>query len=261
MAASVADTDEASASRKSVTGVLAELPSGDVDVLEFGCGRGARTLSLAPHVRSAIGVDPERTSIAHARRTLSAAPRENCAFLLMKKGCIPLPDASVDAVFSIDAFPRIVDVSLAFGEIARVLRPGGVLVTRFSPLFYSPYGYDMRFACHVPYAHLLFGLDSILALRRERTGHLLEVTTWQGTGLNCHRFMEFKRAVLGAKLELVRFDPVPVPRLAALTRVPVLRDFFTVGIDCLARRPVVDAAHPPPTSSGQLEPTEKATSA
>src|SRR3954470_18430401 len=59
MAASVEDTHEASASQKSIAGVLAELPSGDVDVLEFGCGRGARTLSLAPHVRSAIGVDAE----------------------------------------------------------------------------------------------------------------------------------------------------------------------------------------------------------
>jgi hypothetical protein len=108
----------------------------------------------------------------------------------------------------------------------------------------------------VPYAHLLFGLDAILALRRERTGHLLDVVDWQGTGLNGRRFADFKRAALGAKLELVRFNAVPVLGLTRLTRVPFVSDLFTFGVDCVARRPAVPAAAKP-----QATPIERTTPA
>ena len=226
-------------------GYLSELPSRDVDVLDFGCGWGGETLWLASKVRSVTGVDIEAASIAQARRALGRTRISNCSFHAMKDGCIPLPDASVDAVFSTDTFEHVMDLETAFGEIARVLRPGGTLVTRFGPLFYSPYGYHMQWACRVPYAHVLFGLDAVLALRRERTGHPLDVADWQGTGLNCRRFAEFKRAALGAKLELVRFDAVPVLGLAPLTRLPLVRDLFIFGVDCVARRPRRESVLPP----------------
>lgn len=226
---------------------LSELPSREVDVLDFGCGWGGETIWLASKVRSVVGVDIESSSIAQARRALGGTRLNNCAFLAMKHGSVPLPDASVDAVFSTDTFEHVMDLDLAFGEIARVLRPGGVLVTKFGPLFYSPYGYHMQWACRVPYAHLLFGLDAVLALRRERTGHLLDVPDWQGTGLNCRRFADFKRAALGARLDLVRFEPVPVLGLAPLTRLPLVRDLFIFGVDCVARRPMAAAVPTPPT--------------
>jgi SAM-dependent methyltransferase len=236
MTAEEQTTHEVAKASTSMGAYLTELPSRDVDVLDFGCGWGGETLWLATKVRSVVGVDVERSSIQQARRALSHAGSSNCAFRLMKDGCIPLGDASVDAVFSTDTFEHVMDLRLAFGEIARVLRPGGVLVTKFGPLFYSPYGYHMQWACRVPYAHLLFGLDAVMALRRERTGRLLEVTNWQGTGLNCRRFSDFKRAVLGSGLQLKRFDAVPVLGLTPLTRVPLLRDLFIFGVDCVACR-------------------------
>lgn len=235
---------------------LSELPSRDVDVLDFGCGWGGETLWLASKVRSVVGVDIEESSVRQAQSALARTRLRNCAFLLMQDGSIPLADASVDAVFSTDTFEHVMNLDVAFGEIARVLRPGGLLVTRFGPLFYSPYGYHMQWACRVPYAHLLFGLDPILALRRERTGHLLDVTDWQGTGLNCRRFGDFKGAAIRARLELVRFEPVPVMGLKPLTRVPFIRDLFTFGVDCVARRPARDRVSQPTPA-----PAENATSA
>jgi SAM-dependent methyltransferase len=215
---------------------LSELPSRDVDVLDFWCGSGGQAIWLASKVRSIVGIDVNRSNIQQARRAASRARLRNCTFQLMKDGCIPLPDASVDAVFSTDTFEHVMDLRLAFSEIARVLRPGGILATKFGPLFYSPYGYHMQWACSVPYAHLLFGLDAVMTLRRERTGHLVDVQNWQGTGLNCRRFGDFRRAALASGLELQRFDAVPVLGLTPLTRIPVLRDFFIFGIDCVARR-------------------------
>jgi SAM-dependent methyltransferase len=216
---------------------LDELPSRAIDVLDFGCGWGGETIWLASQVRSVVGVDVDRSSIEQARRALRAAALDNCRFVAMSEGRIPLPDATIDAVFSTDTFEHVMDLGLAFREIARVLRPGGSLVTRFGPLFYSPYGYHMQWACQVPYAHLLFGLDAVMALRRERTGQLLEVRTWQDTGLNCRRYRDFRSAALAAGLSLQRFRPVPVRGLTALTHLPALRDLFIFGVDCVARKP------------------------
>ncbi len=216
---------------------LDRLPHHDVDVLDFGCGWGGETLWLASHVRSVVGVDVDRDSLDQASRALAERPVDNCRFLLIEHGRLPLPDASVDAVFSTDTFEHVMDLELAFAEIARVLRPSGLLVTRFGPLFRSPYGYHMQWACRVPYAHLIFGLEPVLALRTDHTGQHLDVDTWQATGLNCRRFAEFRGAARASGLELLTFDPIPVLGLASLTKLPWLRDLFIFGVDCVARRP------------------------
>jgi SAM-dependent methyltransferase len=248
-------THEVAAPGASAGAYLAELPSRDVDVLDFWCGSGGEAIWLAPKLRSVVGVDTKRSNIQQARRAVSRARLSNCTFQLMKDDCIPLPDASVDAVFSTGAFEHVMDLRLAFSEIARVLRPGGILATKFGPLFYSPYGYHMQWACRVPYAHLLFGLDPVMTLGRERTGQLLDVQDWRETGLNCCRFADFRRAALASGLELRRFDAIPVLGVRPLTRVPVLRDLFIFGIDCVLRRPVRT------TGAGvDVAPVEKVTS-
>jgi SAM-dependent methyltransferase len=237
----------ASTASASVGAYLNELPTRDVDVLDFGCGSGRDTIWLASQVRSVVGVDADGSRIAQARRALKATPLRNCAFAPMVDGRIPLAGASVDAVFSTDAFERVLDPEFAFREVARVLRPGGLLISRFGPLFYSPYGYQMTWACGVPYAHLLFGLNAVLALARERRSHLVEVRSWQGAGLNCRRFREFKEAAIGAGLSLKRFEPIPVRGLRRLTRVPLFGDLFIFGVDCVAQRP--GATHPTVTNA------------
>lgn len=231
---------EVSKASASMGKYLNELPSRRVDVLDYGCGWGGETLWLASQVHSVVGVDVDRSSIEQAKRALKKSAIGNCAFLAMPDGRIPLPDNSVDAVFSTDTFEHVMDLDLAFREIARVLRPGGALVTRFGPLFYSPYGYHMQWACQVPYAHLLFGLDAVLTLRRERTGQLFEVQTWQATGLNCRRYGEFRTAARASGLALRRFDAIPVARLTPLALLPIVGDLFIFGIDCVARKPAAE---------------------
>jgi SAM-dependent methyltransferase len=216
---------------------LDQLPRRDVDVLDYGCGWGGETLWLAPRVRSVVGVDVDEASLDQARRACAGSAVRNCRFVSSDNGRIPLPDASVDAVFSTDTFEHVMDLDVAFAEIARVLRPSGLLVTQFGPLFYSPYGYHMQWACRVPYAHLLFGLDAVLALRADRVGHTWTASSWEATGLNCRRFREFRRAAASSGLELLRFVPIPVLGLTLLARLPWLGDLMTFGVDCLARRP------------------------
>jgi SAM-dependent methyltransferase len=215
----------------------------DIDVLDYGCGWGGETLWLAERVRSVIGVDVERNAVAQAEAARVAKGIGNCRFASSEEGRLPLPDASVDAVFSTDTFEHVMDLDLAFGELYRVLRPGGVLRTRFGPLFYSPYGYHLHWACQVPYAHLLFGIRPILQLRNERAGTVLQAETWEDTGLNRKRFSDFRAAARRAGFAVQRFEPVAVRELRRLATLPLIGDLFTFGVDCFIRKPIADTRH------------------
>ena len=221
---------------------LSECPSRDIHVLDFGCGWGGETLWLAKRVKTVTGYDVERSSIEQAERALAADGATNCRFVSSDDGRLPLPDNSVDAVFSTDTFEHVMNLELAYSEIFRVLRPGGVFTTAFGPLFYSPFGYHLHWACQVPYAHLLFGLAPILELRLEHDGTRLPAKRWEETGLNKKRFGDFRTATRAAGFELVRFDAVPVRGLSIATKIPGLRDLLTFGVDCVARKPASLAA-------------------
>jgi ubiquinone/menaquinone biosynthesis C-methylase UbiE len=90
-------------------------------VLDLAAGTGKLTRVLAP-LADVIAVEP----LAGMRRVLE----ERVPGVRVLDGtaeAIPLPDASVDAVFVAEAFHWF-DAPAALAEIARVLRPGGTLV-------------------------------------------------------------------------------------------------------------------------------------
>jgi SAM-dependent methyltransferase len=216
---------------------LAELGSRDVDVLDFGCGWGGETLWLAKHARSVVGVDIEASAIDQANRACAASTATNCRFVHARSGVLPFDDRSFDAVFSTDTFEHVMDLDSAFRELFRVLRPGGIVLSRFGPLFFSPQGYHLYWACQVPYAHLLCGLDAVVALRNARCDTPREATTWQSLGLNGHRYGDYKRSATAAGFTLERFERIPVRRLRWLASVHGIGDLLTFGIDCRLRRP------------------------
>jgi SAM-dependent methyltransferase len=209
---------------------------GTLDILDFGCGWGGETLWLAQRARSVSGVDVDDTAIAQARQALESSAVRNCRFEWSSDGRLPFADASFDAVLSTDTFEHVMDLDLAFGEIARVLKPGGSLLTRFGPLFRSPHGYHLYWACQVPYAHLIFGLDAIAAMRASRGGSRQQPASWRDLGLNGRRFRDYVASVERAGFEVVRFRPIPVRGLKTLASLPVVGDLFIFGVDCHIRR-------------------------
>lgn len=218
---------------------LAELGAervGSLDILDFGCGWGGETLWLAGRARSVCGVDVDEKAIAQARKASAASAVGNCRFEWSCDGRLPFADASFDAVLSTDTFEHVMDLDLAFSEIARVLKPGGSLLTRFGPLFHSPHGYHLYWACQVPYAHLIFGLDAIAAMRASRGGSAKQPASWRELGLNGRKFREYAASVERAGFEVVRFHPIPVRGLKRLAAAPVIGDLFIFGVDCHIRR-------------------------
>jgi SAM-dependent methyltransferase len=102
--------------------VLDHVPvSTGATVLDLGAGTGKLTRVLVRHYAHVIAVEP----LDGMRGMLERVVPEAEALPGSAEG-IPLDDASVDAVFAAQAFHWF-DHDRAIPEIARVLRPGGVL--------------------------------------------------------------------------------------------------------------------------------------
>ena len=102
--------------------LLDELPlDSDADVLDLGAGTGKLTRVLVGRYAHVTAVEPLDGMRRILERVVPAAEA-----LPGSAERIPLDDASVDAVFAAQAFHWF-DHDVAMPEIARVLRPGGVL--------------------------------------------------------------------------------------------------------------------------------------
>jgi SAM-dependent methyltransferase len=98
------------------------------EVLDIGCGLGAvDELLVSEHLaRSVIGVDIDPTLVARMQdRIARAGLTDRIRGLKVDGGALPFEAASFDVVFSKDSMVQIPDKARIFGEILRVLRPGG----------------------------------------------------------------------------------------------------------------------------------------
>jgi len=120
-------------------------------VLDAGCGRGRESSWLANNsaVEKVIALDMAPAMLAALPASLRIQP------LLGDIEALPLPDASVDVVFSNFALQWCESCAQASSEIFRVLKPGG------------------RFFASVP------GPDSLSALRATGLLHINEFDTTQ----------------------------------------------------------------------------------
>lgn len=90
-------------------------------VLELGAGTGRLTQQVVALGHGVLASDPAVDMLRHLRATVPAATP-----LLARAEAIPLQPSSVDVVIAAQAFHWF-DAEKALPEIARVLRPGGVL--------------------------------------------------------------------------------------------------------------------------------------
>jgi ubiquinone/menaquinone biosynthesis C-methylase UbiE len=102
----------------------ANLPP-DAVVADVGTGTGFVALGLAPKVAKVIGFDASPEMLAVARRNLAAFP--NVELRESRGDRLPLPEGALDAAFANMYLHHAPDPAGAIRELARVLRPGGVL--------------------------------------------------------------------------------------------------------------------------------------
>jgi len=105
-----------------------QLSPGNV-VADLGCGHGGPGLWAARQTGATlIGIDLSSAGIELARRQAARLGLDGQArFLVGDLAATGLPDASCDAVISLDVLLFVPDKAAAAREIARILRPGGRL--------------------------------------------------------------------------------------------------------------------------------------
>jgi malonyl-CoA O-methyltransferase len=122
-------------------------------VLDLGCGTGHGAATLAvrwPRAR-VMALDASPSMLEQSGRREGAARID---WLLADAEAVPLPDASVDLVFSNLLLPWCEDLDAIFDEVARILKPRGLFTfTTFGPDTYAELRAAWRSADSGPRVH------------------------------------------------------------------------------------------------------------
>jgi ubiquinone/menaquinone biosynthesis C-methylase UbiE len=110
-------------------------PQANDAVLDLGCGVGHTLRRVAPKVRLVVGVDATTGMLEGARSLLAKDNIGNVALVVTTAESLPFLDDWFDGVTCRLAAHHFSDVSRAFAEVARVLRPGGrfILSDNYAP--------------------------------------------------------------------------------------------------------------------------------
>jgi SAM-dependent methyltransferase len=142
-----------------------------LDVLDVAAGEGYGTALLAQVARSVVGVEVSAEAVVHAAKAYRGP---NSRFLEGDARCLPLDDASVDAVVSFETIEHFYEQDQFLAEVRRVLRPGGFFIVS-SPErdIYSPSGspanpYHVRELSRSEFSVLLHNSFAEVRLLRQR---------------------------------------------------------------------------------------------
>ena len=171
--------------------MLEALPFDGARVLELGCGRAEKTRTLAETGRPREIVALEVDAIQHAKN-LQIADLPIVRFAQGGAEAIPAADASFDIVIMFKSLHHVpvAHMDAALDEIARVLRPGGVVVLTVPNLAYIKHTVGLLFG-YLP-----------------RTGTpTRDMAYWRQHGWDGGHLHYFTRSSLAALLQETGFKP------------------------------------------------------
>jgi 2-polyprenyl-6-hydroxyphenyl methylase/3-demethylubiquinone-9 3-methyltransferase len=96
-------------------------------VLDLGCAGGFMAEALDERGAIVTGIDPAEEAIAAARAHARQTAR-NIQYDIGVGEALPYEDGSFDAVVCVDVLEHVADLEKTIGEIARVLKPGGLFL-------------------------------------------------------------------------------------------------------------------------------------
>ncbi len=95
-------------------------------VADLGCGTGTLSVEISPYVRSVIAVDNSKAMLDAASQRI--AGRSNIELRQGDLEALPIERAEADAALCVLVLSYLRDPAAAIGEIARILKPGGLAV-------------------------------------------------------------------------------------------------------------------------------------
>ena len=132
------------------------------DVLDAGCGPGVASLTLSQQGYRVTAIDTDPAKI-ETLRLLGCSPDQSLAPQLATVCDLPFRDASFDKVLCAEVLEHVEDDRRAVSELARVLRPGGVLVITVPSEQSIAHAYEDEFG----HARPGYTSESLLSLLRE----------------------------------------------------------------------------------------------
>jgi len=214
-------------------------------VLDLGCGGGNLCLEAArAGARRVVGVDvqpfePHWEEIE--RRYPELSPR--IEIIRTAGGLDVLGDEQFEVVLSKDSFEHYPEPESFVDAMIDRLASEGVLAVHFAPLWKSPKGGHIDYMTRLPWAHLLFPEDVIMAERRrfrpdEDANRFEEVRG----GLNKMTLSRFRALMAETSLECLYLatnasDRAIVRAMSVAARIPGLREYMTTSVTGLWRKP------------------------
>ena len=132
-------------------------------VLDLGCNRGYLLHSFLQLEKfKAIGGDLVSYYINDARRNYG----DRIEFVQTTTTHIPLPDNSVDVVYTIDTVEHLSEPREIFQDVFRVLKPGGMFLVHFNP-WLNPHGHHLEDIIAFPWPHAVFSFDTLLNVAKK----------------------------------------------------------------------------------------------
>jgi 2-polyprenyl-3-methyl-5-hydroxy-6-metoxy-1,4-benzoquinol methylase len=219
-------------------------------VLEIGCGHGALSIDAAiSGARQVIGLDLIGDRITFARRIV-AERFPNIAskieFHQLDIDNMTALDGKVDVIISKDTFEHIMGIDRVLLSIRRLLKEGGLLITGFSPLYYSPFGdhglHAIGQRIKLPWAHLIIG-DARVVAAYNKYHPGIECHSIYDLGLNKLKRHEFLQAfdqagfaIVSETVNALQGASKLMTLLRLLNKVPALEDYTTVNMYVVARK-------------------------
>lgn len=214
-------------------------------VLDVGCGGGSLCAkALRSGATRVVGVDLDvaRPEERIRERYPNAAGR--VSFVTTRGQLAEVAGEEFDLVISKDSMEHYPQPESFVHLMTDLVKPGGELAVGFSPLWKSPKGGHIDFMTRVPWAHLVFSENTIMAERRRfRPDDHAESFSEVGGGLNKMTFERFRMIMASTGFDSIYFETNvsdnrrAIKAMKVIAKVPPLREYFTIGVYSVWRNP------------------------
>jgi SAM-dependent methyltransferase len=216
----------------------------DKEILDVGCGMGSLCGEMARQGATRVtGIDLDMEPARKRIREHYSDVAERIELVQTTGRLEELKGRQFDLVNSKDSMEHFPEPESFVHLLTSLVRPGGELAIGFSPLWKSPKGGHLDYMTRMPWAHLLFSEETIMAERRRFRPHE-EATSFAEIkgGLNKMTFRRFCDIMASTSFESVYFatnvsENPAVKAMKVVAKFPPLREYFTTGVYSIWRRP------------------------
>lgn len=202
------------------------------DVLDFGAGEGEQAIALAEAgARRVTGVEIQPRLIQMARHLARTHGVDDRVEFTTELDA----GARFDTIISQDAFEHFADPEAVLNTMRAHLRPGGVILVTFGPLWYAPFGAHMYHWSPIPWVHLLFPERAVMRARARFSPDGATRYEECTGGLNRMTLKRFEGLVRDSRLLVEHWAVDYVRGHDVMGRIPVLRELFANNIACVLK--------------------------